>query len=78
MEGHTQTTMNEINENDDGFIPIPELFKDTFLIGGFITLSFFGVVAYLGRWRRSILGQDRMTLEFQELRERAKALAKNE
>ena len=65
----------EINQN--GFIPIPQLIKDTLLLGGFIALATFCVISYMSRWRRQILEQDRMTIEFQRIRQRANELTEH-
>ena len=80
MERHETESM-EISENveisQNGFIPIPQLIKDTLLLGGFITLTFFCVISYMGRWRRQILEQDRMTIEFQRIRQRGNQLTEH-
>ena len=65
----------EINQN--GFIPIPQIIKDTLLLGGFIALTIFSVISYMGRWRRQILEQDQMTIEFQRIRQRANELTEH-
>ena len=80
MERHETESM-EISENveisQNGFIPIPQIIKDTLLLGGFITLTIFCVISYMGRWRRQILEQDRMTIEFQRIRQRGNQLTEH-
>ena len=70
--------MEETQTNENGFIPLPQLLKDTFLLGGFIAVTILGIVKYMDRWRRSILEQDRMTMEFQRLRVRGNELAEQD
>ena len=78
MERFEIETMEEPQINENGFIPLPQLLKDTFLLGGFIALTILAIVSYMDRWRRSILDQDRMTIEFQRLRVRGNELAERE
>ena len=80
MERHETENM-EITENlemnQNGFIPLPQLVKDTLLLGGFIAFTIFCVISYMDRWRRQILEQDRMTIEFQRIRQRGNQLTEH-
>ena len=68
----------EINEEGQRIIPIPELAKDFALVLSTAMLLFTLTIAFLGAWRRRIVQEDPMTTEFQKLMERGNNLAKEE
>ena len=78
MERFEIENMEETETNENGFIPLPQLFKDTLLLGGFFALTVMAVIAYMDRWRHQILEHDRMTLEFHRIRRRGNELAERE
>ena len=72
MESRKNSIENsEKNQNEDSWIPIPEIFKDCLIIFEFLILFIFLFIAYLSRWRRNIIKKDQMTEDFEKLMERA-------
>ena len=68
----------EINEEGQRILPIPELAKDFALVLSTAMLLFTLTIAFLGAWRRRIVQEDPMTTEFQKLMERGNNLAKED
>ena len=68
----------ELDQEREGIIPLPELLKDFALVVSTFMLLFTITVALLGAWRRNIVQEDPMTTEFRELMERGNNLAKDE
>ena len=71
MESRKNTIENKENQNEDSWIPIPEICKDCLIILEFLILFIFLFIAYLSRWRRNIIEKDQMTEDFEKLMERA-------
>ena len=72
MESRKNSIENsEKNQNEDSWIPIPEICKDCLIIVEFLILFIFLFIAYLSRWRRNIIQKDQMTEDFEKLMERA-------
>ena len=68
----------EINEENQRIIPLPELAKDFALVVSTALLLLTITVGILGIWRRRIVQEDPMTTEFKALMERGNNLAKKE
>ena len=68
----------EIGQEREGIIPLPELIKDFALVVSTMMLLLSITVGILGVWRRRIVQEDPMTTEFKELMERGNNLAKKE
>ena len=68
----------EIGQEREGIIPLPELIKDFALVVSTMMLILSITVGILGAWRRRIVQEDPMTTEFKELMERGNNLAKKE
>ena len=68
----------EIGQEREGIIPLPELIKDFALVVSTMMLILSITVGILGVWRRRIVQEDPMTTEFKELMERGNNLAKKE
>ena len=68
----------ELDQEREGIIPLPELLKEFALVVSTLMLLFTITVALLGAWRRNIVQEDPMTTEFRELMERGNNLAKDE
>ena len=68
----------EINEENQRIIPLPELAKDFALVVSTALLLLTITVGILGIWRRRIVQEDPMTTEFKALMERGNHLAKKE
>ena len=71
MESRKNSIENKENQNEDSWIPIPEICKDCLIIVEFLILFIFLFIAYLSRWRRNIIEKDQMTEDFEKLMERA-------
>ena len=71
MESRKNTIENKENQNEESWIPIPEICKDCLIILEFLILFIFLFIAYLSRWRRNIIEKDQMTEDFEKLMERA-------
>ena len=71
MESRKNSIENKENQNEDSWIPIPEICKDCLIILEFLILFIFLFIAYLSRWRRNIIEKDQMTEDFEKLMERA-------
>ena len=76
MERKENSIMEDDNKDSKRLIPIPELFKDVFIVMAAICIIFFFTLGLLGQWRRRIVREDRMTSEFKKLRERGEDLKK--
>ena len=75
-----ENTIMQNQENEDGqrIIPLPELAKDFALVVSTAMLLLTITVGILGVWRRRIVQEDPMTVEFKALMERGNNLAKKE